>query len=395
MESSFIENFNNFKSLKQLELSGFKIRTKFILKIPSLKILILKYFNNIIFSDETCLNLKVLIINNCSINDEISSLKLPELEECKLNKAYSSIIDFSSLTKIKNIMIGLNDFINFFLIDYPFLEKISIDSSYSTLILNNEKKMFEKFFSIKTLKYIDFPLSDIKNETIPNILGENDSIEKININWINEKNECILYNLQDKFLNLNNIEINIPFDSEIKSNINITENSSCKINQFSLNGGLNKIIQFYIQSYSNLIKADFDINGEILNLKDVFPIFGDNSKVIFESLIYFRFKNDSKKEISCEYLKNIYNNINNMPYLKEFILNINIGQINEDFYKKFIKKILLLKLDNIDIIINKKEEFDIYNDYYSLDEINEISPNINSLNFNNINIKKFKNYFNN
>ena len=366
IEPNFLENLNNFKLLKQLELNGFIFKKIFNLKIPTLKVMILNRCENISFSDDTCLNLKVLILNYCQIYNTNTFLKFPKLEEFKLDQTF--IYNLSIMDAI---------------IDSPLLEKVSVNPCYISYEM--EKIIFEKLISIKSLKYIDFSFQIIKNENFLEIIGENDTCEKFKIIWNNYNNDCILNKLQEKFLNLNEIEIYIPFKYEGVADLKINENLDCKINKFTLNGGFDKKIQFFINSYSNLVKAEFNIDGEIKNLKDVFPIFDNDSKIIFKSLIYFKFKNYSKN-ISFNYMKNIYINIDNMPNLKHFILNLNIEQIDNEFYQKFIKKILSLKLENINIIIKEKEEYEYK--YYSLVELKEINPIINCINFNKIFIQK-------
>ena len=71
-----------------------------------------------------------------------------------------------------------------------------------------------------------------------------------------------------------------------------------------------------------------------------------------------------------------------MPNLKIFKLGAMIKNVKEDLFKKFIKKIFTLKLDEIYININNSEN------YYSEDELKEICPEINIKNINKIQIKK-------
>ena len=168
----------------------------------------------------------------------------------------------------------------------------------------------------------------------------------------------------------------------------ITENPKCKTNIISLRL-ISRNIKLYIQSYESLKEIEFDFYNEIINLKDTLPIFNNNSSIIFKSLTHFNFKNFDKKGISYSILNNIYNNIDNMPNLKEFKLSCYSKDIDECFYKKLIKKILLLNLDYIDLNIKKNYHEYKESDNYTLKEFNEMFPELNLLNINKTFIKKF------
>ena len=80
------------------------------------------------------------------------------------------------------------------------------------------------------------------------------------------------------------------------------------------------------------------------------------------------------KKINFDILKNIYNNINKMPKLKKFILKFIVEDLEEEFYKKFVEKILLLKLYNVHIDIKKDSEQK--KEYYLEKDFNDIFPKI-------------------
>ena len=113
----------------------------------------------------------------------------------------------------------------------------------------------------------------------------------------------------------------------------IKENPKCKTNQIQLRGGENRKIKLSIQSYESLKEIKFDFDNEIINIKESFPIFNDNSSIIFKSLTHFHFISYDYKGINYSILNNIYNNIDNMPNLKEFELNCYSKDIDECFYK--------------------------------------------------------------
>ena len=139
------------------------------------------------------------------------------------------------------------------------------------------------------------------------------------IEWENN-NDCILYNLQNRLLNLTylKIYINGDFFGNL-SNLEIKVNKICKINDFYLflNNGNNA--KFYCASYEDLIKVNLSLESRVENIKDCFPIFNDKCKVIFKSLIDFNFYMPIEYEINLALLKNIYNNLDNMPNLKKIL----------------------------------------------------------------------------
>ena len=65
-----------------------------------------------------------------------------------------------------------------------------------------------------------------------------------------------------------------------------------------------------------------------------------------------------------------------MPNLKIFCLECITKDIDENFYIKFIKKILVLNLESIKIFI-RKEKNDSNKLLYSIYELKEICPQIN------------------
>ena len=94
-------------------------------------------------------------------------------------------------------------------------------------------------------------------------------------------------------------------------------------------------------------------------------------------------------DLTSEVLNNIYNNMDKMPNLRKFEINTGmVDNIKEDFYKKFIKKILGLKLSYIYFSPSLKY-FD-YIEEYTINEHKEICNNINEKKFKKIYISKFK-----
>jgi len=95
---------------------------------------------------------------------------------------------------------------SWFYIFKRFYFKKNKDEFYKSNEYEIEKKTIEKLISINTLKNIYIILKKIDDCEIAKIKGKNNSVTDIYINWNNE-NDCILYSLQNKFINLRNISI--------------------------------------------------------------------------------------------------------------------------------------------------------------------------------------------
>ena len=387
IDPNALTNLNNFCSLEVLELKGFKFKKTFTMKLKNLKVLNLKGCENLTFEENSCLNLKILYLLDCLIEKPKSLLKFPELEDCLLQKdlrlkqKYNLIIDFKSLQKVKNLTAETGDFIA---IENELLENLTLYSYKTSEEI--EKIMLEKLISIKTLKNINFEIKEIGDYQISNIQGENTSVVNVNIKWSNSYHDCIIHNLQKKFPFASSFELLTQY-KKVQTYLEIQENPKCKINKLVLKIGGNKNILLYCQSFENLIYVDFFADGEIINIIDAFPLFNDKCKVIFKSLIYFKFSNYSN-EININFFKNLYNNIDCMPNIKSFDFHGITKDITEDFYKNFIKKILILNLDYICFTIKRKSN-DHSTGKYTEEEIKEMFPDLNYIKFDKINITKF------
>lgn len=64
--------------------------------------------------------------------------------------------------------------------------------------------------------------------------------------------------------------------------------------------------------------------------------------------------------------------------MEYFNLDCKIKNIKEDFYKKFIKRLLTKKLKKIYLYLLITKKMTLKFDYYSLNELKEIYPNINN-----------------
>ena len=359
------------------------------------------FFFTVFFTNNEYNNLKYL---HLYFNQNITSkqqLRIPELEECiLLNKEdlsemdfdvnCNSIIDFSSSKKMKILKVPVDDFV--LIKNFNSIENVTLNSS-KDISKETEIKMLEKILSIKNLDFISFNLYKININEILKIKGQNSYVTKINIYYNYENEDISLFDLDYKFPNLSDIFLSIHDNhlTGVPINLEIKENSNCKINKLTLVGYGKKNVKMCIQSYETLIKFEINRIYEIINLKDSFPIFNDKPSVIFKSLIEFIFINYNRKGITYNILNNIYNNIDNMPNLKKFTLVCYSKEIDEFFYNKLIKKILRLNLDSIWLQItnnkNIKDNEIKTKGYYKLDELKELFPDLN-LNNKNIQIKK-------
>ena len=265
------------------------------------------------------------------------------------------MIDFSSLKKIKVLKADVNDFL--LLENNNILNSIELQSEIN-ISKQSEIKLVEKLLSIKSLKNINFELREIDIDDILNIPGINSSIQKINIGF-KKGNKYLYFNkIQNKFPNVSELSIYI-YDFTIKNEITleINQNTNCKVNKLFLSGRGEKEIKIDIQSFEKLERVYIRLFCDIINLKEAFPFFNDNYQIKYNSLSNFEFVLYNKKEINFELLNNLYNNIDNMPNLKDFKLECFSKNINESFYKQMIRKLLSLEIKSI--IIDLKNDYSI------------------------------------
>ncbi len=385
-DSKIFEKINNLKNLESLELNGFNFQHNFSLKLNDLKSLVLKNCKNIILHQIS--NLKSLIISNCIILKSESLVKLENLEKCELlnyknDQNFNSIIDFSSLSHLKSLKCEPWDFIH--LTETNILEKADL-YSLSEQPLDIEKKMIEKIIKLKELKEINFCIYSINFGSLSDI--KNTSLQNMTFNLKGDFKSINCIGLLNKFENL--IELNLILENEygdelLDMNLKIKENKKCKINNLSISGFGNQNVELICGPYSELIKFTLDHNGTITNLEDTFPLFKNKCEVVFEKLNSFCVVDN---EIPIKNLNNLYNNLHKVPNLKEFKLVFCAKgiKIKKEFYEKFVKKLLEMKLDSIQFEIYERE-IDIEFTKYTLEELKEIYPS--TLSNKNYSIMKF------
>ena len=397
IDSNSIENINNLKSLEDLHLQNLKFENVFMLKLYNLKKLNIEQCENISFDENSHFLIKVLYLQNCLIIKPKSLLIFPNLEIIhylgnEINNddklTCFDIIDLPNANNLKSLNLDLQ--MNK-IIEIP-LDKLPVDhlelglvSNYNFLKKEEYLKIYEKIMSMNTLKFIGIVKCFMDINIFSQIHSKNYSIKDINITWF-DNDDCILYNIQDKFPNLTNIKLYITdysqgYNQNCARSLEIKENPECKINKFSLDTPFNSHIKFYIQSFETLVSVSFNFCMRFSMEKDYFPIFNDKCKVIFKSLKYFQFIQDSYT-LDFSVLKNLYQNMDYMPNLKYFELKCYQKDINEEFINNFIKKILSIDLDIVKLALTK-DRFLLrelrYNKYkeYSINELKEIYPNVN------------------
>ena len=395
MEPRAIQNLNNFKSLELLNLTGFKFTKTFVLKLSNLKKLTLDSCENIDFEENIFSNIIKLNLYHCSINKPKSLLAIPNLEECELTyydgeseQKYYSIFDISSFKKLKKFV---GDPCDFIYLEENNLEYVKL-ISYTEVSSEDRTKVLKKLVSLKNLKELILEFGPIVDSEILWIIGKNYSVEKMKINWVKQNNDLIIYNLQDKFGKLSNIEMTSPeYENNHKIILKIIENRNCRINKFYLEAGLYHNIEFYCQPFEILIEIKLTLNGKVINIKDALPIFNKECKVIFRALNVFELRTLSDHEVLLYAIENLCNNLTCMPNLSKLLIDCSIQEnIDKEFYANFIKKCLELKLKNLYFSIKKTaDESKIIP--YSKEELEKIYPNLNYSKYKEIFIRKLNN----
>lgn len=316
-------------------------------------------------------------------------------QSCRIELDYNSesnynlLIDFKSLNKLEKISAPGEYFMN--------LENTNLKNAKCNFRkINNKltKEILHKLLTIKSLQYLFLESINFNFNEMSKIDGYISSLIYLSIE--NNKNDDFIFdNLQTKFPNLSSLCIkNCNFNDNIM-NLEIKENKNSKINDLLLdfNFGSNKKTNVFCQSYENLKYFRIRCN-HISNIKEVLPFFNTKCDITFNELNTFYFQ-CGEYETDFDVIKNIYNNIDKMPNIRNFDIICFCQTINEKFYEQFIGKILSLNLDNAIIKIRlSSNRLDFPASKYSIKELNEMKkkyPKFKSLNFNKIIIYKLKN----
>jgi len=263
------------------------------------------------------------------------------------------------------------------------------------------KEIFPKILSIQSLKEIDITSDDIDDLDLASIHDKNPSVNKLIYRYIKDNDYDSNYNINEilnKFPNLTELifytnltryrwnKIGWSYDSEqVEINLEIKENSSCKINKISLFVLFGDII-VNCQNFENLEKFEIEAY-KILNISNSIPMFSNNRNIIYNSLTELNLHLKGQL-INLEIFKNLNNSIDNMPNLKiiDLVFKTNIVR---NTYEEFIKKILSLKLEFINIDIKNDQDKGSHNKNYSFEELKIINKNLLCLNYEHIKIKKY------
>ena len=429
-----INYINDFKLLEYLKLINFVFEKENVLKLYNLKTLIIEKCDNISFEENSLINLKHLSIHNCTIDNPNKRLfKFPNLEKCSLQwirsnfihdgecyskedisylEYFNSFIDFNS---IKNLSEFEGDFSQFLsLINCNFklkklkLTQLSHDKGCLFMVLfniddfnhlmedeegarffskciQNEKNVIEKICNSTELKEVEFETLFIEKEDLLKF-NINNSVQKLSINYIHSGN--IYNNIIEKFPNVSELFIKVFCGLNGKGVI-IEENANNKINKINIiiqAGAFLRGINITCGPFEKLESFSLTLEeNKRTNLINSFPIFYDKCPVIFKNLKFFSFKvNGYQDEFNNDIIKNMFNNIDNMPNLESFLFEYENRKSNLDYYNEdVIKKLLGLKLINsIFVIIYNKE------DSYSKNELKSIYPGINFNKFKKIKLPK-------
>ena len=388
------EKINNFSNLLSLELNGFKFQKNFKLNLNNITTLILRNCSGIILSDSD--KLENIIISNTDIKKNKSLSKFKNLEKCELinyrnNQNFKEIIDFSKLINLKNLVCLSHDFI--FLTENSLVENIDLIGVEEDTSEDIEKKTIEKIFKLKHLKDIKFCIN--YSIDLGEILEENETNKSLKNMHIMFKEIMEGSNISEfikKFENLSELKIDINIgEEESIMELNINEDEKCKIDKLSINGFGFEKFEIICGLYSNLIEIELNENLEISNLEESFPLFQKNCDIKFNKLTKFIYSNWelAQFETPLEVVENVYNNLTKTPNLKNFEFVCICNGISKEFYEKFIKRLLEMKLDYINFnIIKKDEERNIIDtENYTDEELIELYPD--ALINNNYRISKY------
>jgi len=312
-------------------------------------------------------SLTELNIERCKF-DEIVILELPDLE--KLNISYCNNISLSENTSLNIKKLYF----------YKFeLSKIGISYKFPRL---EECRCNIQFFDLINISTLE-------------------NLKKLVIDGKSDINLLDLQNKIPKLLSLNFILEN-GTKNKIGENIEIIESHHGGINEFSftINNCLPNV-KFYINKFENLHKVKFDLSGISDNYypqitpENYFPIFKNNCFITFNYLLIFEFctfkNNYNYITINNKIIQNVYENLNQMTNLRYFKFICVSRDIKLDFYRNFIKSLLLLNIKEIEFDIKNENNLQVNKDNtkeYTEKELKHLNPLVNFAKYKKIIIKK-------
>ena len=414
---NLIKNLNNFIFLEELILNGFIFRNEaFELNLPNLKILFLKNCKKISLAKDSVLKLRQLYLTESLIwIKNASPYYFPNLEKL-ISIYYNTLdyeldiysIDFKKLKYLKYLQGNYKDFLE--LENISSLEELFLSKFYGTK--EEEINLINKILSCKNLKTVSFNLMDLLEfNDIQLIEGENNTVSNLLIGFNLNRNNCIINNLLDKFLNLEKLTLilsgnggkrPIIIEIEHKQNSKIREiclelmtDTIYNINGSEMYPAKPVIFKIIYPLFENLIRIDIILRSEVINLDEAFPFFNNNCRTIFNSLKYLIIENMSFPFLKVEYINNFSKNIDKFPNLEEIqFMTCVDDEFRIENYFQFIRKILSIKLKVLVILFRKNESSGDKNTSakeveYSENELKILFPNINYNNYKIIHIYKY------
>ena len=366
---------NNFINLKNLQIFNVNLNGVLTLKLPNLKKLTLSNIKNIAFDENIIYNIEQLYIYSSKIINPKTLLKFPELkyiynDSIELN----SFLDLDTSKKLELISTTMLDFIN---LKISSINHLIVEKNNKEINLEEEKKFIEKILDLKNLESIMIK-TNLNDEQIRKIKKLNLSVKTINFLSVNK----IYINFLEKFPELNGISYTCINETE-NNILEIKENKDSKIDNITLTETPNG--KLYCHSYESLKALKFSFYKEINNIEKIIPLFDYKCNVIFKSLRDFSL---AYYNINDEFLNLLKTNLDFMPYLKNFTLEIKSNNISEIYYYDFIKKILSKNINNIKIELKDSNGSNL--DYMTKQEIKKIETKVNYFYHEKLEISIFK-----
>ena len=366
---------NNFINLKNLQIFNVNLNGVLTLKLPNLKKLTLSNIKNIAFDEKIIYNIEQLYIYSSKIINPKNLLKFPELkyiynDSIELN----SFLDLDTSKKLELISTTMLDFIN---LKISSINHLIVEKNNKEINLEEEKKFIEKILDLKNLESIMIK-TNLNDEQIRKIKKLNLSVKTINFLSVNK----IYINFLEKFPELNGISYTCINETE-NNILEIKENKDSKIDNITLTETPNG--KLYCHSYESLKALKFSFYKEINNIEKIIPLFDYKCNVIFKSLRDFSL---AYYNINDEFLNLLKTNLDFMPYLNNFTLEIKSNNISEIYYYDFIKKILSKNINNIKIELKDSNGSNL--DYMTKQEIKKIETKVNYFYHENLEISIFK-----
>ena len=170
-------------------------------------------------SDNLCSNIKQLkLLYDVYFPNMTSKLKFPNVEKCELlrrggNGSFTNDIDYSSFKKLKSYRGIIPDFL--FESNNTPLEEVILDiNDYRDRIeAKDEINALKKFIEIKTLKKIEISLRLSKLRDDIEQIGENYSVQTLNI-LDNIEDFHTFHNLLKKYPNLTNLSVKTHYKGD-------------------------------------------------------------------------------------------------------------------------------------------------------------------------------------